>query len=569
MAGRGTVDHGVNSDLLDPDRIRQVLRELELGDPDRRGFAEAVSAFCATVREVPGEPVRTWAVGDHRVRAASRDRVRAKDVVCSCGSRQCAHAGAVLVVLAYQDPVRGAALRAPAWEVALAPLSPGPAVPERAGRRYRWVRYDIQRPRAGASGLDVQPVLVPDPSVPNLSPARYPRALSALRAAVQDLRPADRELHPAWHALQRARQLERGKRADTTRHLSRALLEPLSRAREVTLEGRAITVVAQPLQPRLVAQHREGGGLTLTFAEPLQYHWRNVGIVLSRAGELRPLAAELPQALVERLMDPLPAVPAADVEAFVDRLVVSRGLEVDLPEDIPLVRRADRKEARITLEEVPGHCLEVRLEFVYGRRGSEAVLGPNTDAPHAKVPEQGLVRRDQAWEQAEAQRFEADLGFADQRIFAFDPALVFLEEVLPALTDRWAIYGRDALVRLKVQGTFAPVVEFTEGEDWFDLDVGFELEGRSVDAVEVLQSWLDGSRYHRLDDGSLARLPTALARRSTPARWTCCSRCARPSAASEAGTRGWPRSCSTGWGLPRLAGSPGPARWPPSARGSR
>ncbi|MEO1270480.1 MAG: DEAD/DEAH box helicase, partial [Myxococcota bacterium] len=83
----------------------------------------------------------------------------------------------------------------------------------------------------------------------------------------------------------------------------------------------------------------------------------------------------------------------------------------------------------------------------------------------------------------------------------------FLEEVLPGLREQgWVIFGVSSLRahqihRMNVEVSVASDV------DWFDVGVGFEAAEEVVPTADVLESWALGRRYHRLRDGSVARLP--------------------------------------------------------------
>ncbi|MBX2802626.1 MAG: DEAD/DEAH box helicase [Myxococcales bacterium] len=502
---------------LDAPRLAVVLRDLGL-DPDaaRAGWLDDVARVCGSVREIPGEPVPTWAARSHLVRHSHGTApVTSRTLVCSCGGRGCLHVASVLVVLAYNDPERSMALHAPAWEVALAPLAepagPGPA------RHQGHVRYVVHPPTPGRAGLQVEPRIVRQSldGAGTLQPKAYPRRLADLQAAVMQLAPCDLAIHPAWHALERASRLEGTKNPQATRQLSRALLQPLSQAADVQLDGSAIAVSTSPLRPELVASRTDDGGLALRFEPPLRHHWRDAGVVLTEEGQLQPLVDDLHEAVADRLMDRLPLVPSDDVEAFVDRLVVGRSLAVQLPADLPTVHVADERQARITLEQLAGGRdargpgLRVRLELVYLRQDAEAVVRPMDPSPMLQVPEAGQVQREWSWEREQVERFQRDVGDSPthELQLPFERAVPFLADRIPELAETWPVFGRDTLVRLTVRGSLSPSVAFTEGEDWFDLDVGFTLGGRRIEGAAVIRSWLTGSRYHRLDDGSLARLP--------------------------------------------------------------
>ncbi len=230
------------------------------------------------------------------------------------------------------------------------------------------------------------------------------------------------------------------------------------------------------------------------------------GVVLTVAGTVRPLHPAVPEAIRLRLADPLPRVPKSDIERFVDRMVVDRGLAIELPSDIARLRAPDARVARLVLTE-EGDSLQVRLDLAYRRGEGESVTTPADPSPTVAVPGAGLVVRDRSWEREQTERFTADLGGTPPHSLSGPAAIIFLREALPELEQRWEIWGQHGLVRHRVVGTLAPQIGFSSGVDWFDLDVTFEVGGRRVPLVPVLRSWLAGERLHRLDDGSLAELP--------------------------------------------------------------
>jgi hypothetical protein len=351
-------------DTLDAARVRQVLRELRFGAGARGGpaaasdgWAESVARCCDEVRVRPDEPIPTWDVAGQVVRHPGRSGpgapITAQSLVCSCAGRACVHLASVLVVLAFADPKRGAALRAPVWEVALAPMASGPpaGAPRVGTLPPASVRYDLQPPTPGLVGLMVEASIERE----GAASKRAPSTLARLRAEVAPLPEIDAELHTALQALARARRVERGPGA-LTRHLSRGLLALLARASDVRLAGEPVRIDASPVAPRLTASTAADGGLTLRWDPEIELHWRDAGIVLA-GGRVAPLPEDLPDAVAERLCDPLPPIPPEDVERFVDRLVVSRGLDVALPADLPVVRTPDGREARLTLAEVGADAL--------------------------------------------------------------------------------------------------------------------------------------------------------------------------------------------------------------------
>lgn len=447
---------------------------------------------------MPAEPIPTFAVGEDRVRhRGGTAPIEASTLVCSCAGRTCTHVAAVLVVLTFADPTRRTTFEAPAWEIALSVL--GAPTSPRTHERGR-LSYDIRRPAPGQPGLVVEPRV----HRPGRNPAPWPRRLEELETMVDPLTPDERELHGTWTALEQARRLERTRTPVVCRLLSRLMLGPLSEAADVRLDGVPVKVSTVPVVPRIVGTPRTDGGLDLHWEPRVRLHWSDAGIVLCDDGEIRPLADGVPPEAAARLLDPLPPVPGADVNRFVEQMVVDRRLRIDLPDGIDPVAPPDARVARLVLAEVEGD-LQASLQLVYQREGVDVVVG--APFPTARVRGVGRVRRDLDWERYETERFRNDVG-GDPLVLGPMAALDWLRDTLPGLARRWEVHGDDRLVRFTVRGAVTPTIRFSEGEDWFDLDVTYTLGGRPIPAAEVLEGWLRGERLLRLDDGSLAELPS-------------------------------------------------------------
>ena len=78
---------------------------------------------------------------------------------------------------------------------------------------------------------------------------------------------------------------------------------------------------------------------------------------------------------------------------------------------------------------------------------------------------------------------------------------------LPRLPENWRVDAGDSLVKFRVSGQLTTKVSVPSGIDWLDLKVEFRYGEEIIDAKAVLKSWRQGERFHRLDDGTLVRLP--------------------------------------------------------------
>lgn len=473
-------------EALDEARVEVVLRELGFPVPVARvGWSAPVRAAAPTVQTRPHEPVPTFAVGEERVRHRGTGPVTAATLVCSCGSRSCVHVAAVLVCVAFDDPLRRSVFDGPAWALALAPLA------------------GVKTPVAAASPGHLQVSLRPwSADLPGLGielhwlVANHPTRPKPGQGTAEE-----RALVEAVAALEQARRL---RSPGLQRHLARSLVAALRTARDVRYGGAPVRVLPDDVRPRLVAEGRRDGDLALRFVPAVRARWPEGDVVLTADGALGLLADDVPEAWAQRLPLPLPGVPRAEVAAFVDQVIVDRGLPVVLPDWLDPVGTAEERRAAVALSE-QGGALRVALSLTLARGGVRGVVDEQDPSPTLRIVGGGVVRRDPAWEREQRERFVADVG-GDLRLEG-DAAFDWLADVLPTLLGRWEVEGRDTLVEHRVKGTAAPRVRFTEGVDWFDLDVQLAVGEAWATGAESARRWLAGGRWVRLDDGSAARLP--------------------------------------------------------------
>jgi superfamily II DNA or RNA helicase len=485
---------------LDEARAEVALRELGFPVPaDRAGWSAPALALAPTVRGLPQEPVPAFAVGAERVRHRGAGPITAGTLVCSCGGRACVHVAAALIVVAFDDPTRRAAFEEPPWALALQGLASPPATAPLAPPAQ--CRFVVRAPTPGGSGLQVEARLVRVDAGGREVVGRAPRAGAELRA----LRgPSDRD-GVALDALAALEQARRARVSGLVRHLARRLVVALADVRDLRFEETPIRATADPTSPRLVAEGAAGSDLALGWSPPIRVVWPE-DVVLRADGVLAPLGDDVPAAVAERLGRPLPAVPAAEVPTFVARMVVDRGLAVTLPAWLDPVGPPDARGAAIALSE-DGATLRVDLALSVTRGGAGAAVDPTDPADTVRIAGGGIARRDRAWERAETERFRADVGGPLRLTGA--AAHDWLAEVLPALAATWEVRGEDRLVRHRLRGALVPRVRFTEGTDWFDLDVTFQAGGAAVGGAEVVRAWRSGARWIPLDDGGVAALPAA------------------------------------------------------------
>ncbi len=487
-------------DQLDEARAEVVLRDLGFPVPaGRPGWAAPALALAPGVRGLPHEPVPAFAVGPERVRHRGAGPIAAATLVCSCGGRACAHVAAVLLVVAFDDPARRAAFEEPPWALALQPLA-GPPPRPHAGPPVR-CRFVVRPPVAGSPGLQVEVRLVRHDESGREILARAPRTGAELRA-LPGPTDADADAVDALAALDQARRV---RSPGLARHLARGLVAALAAVRDLRLDDAPLRASATPVSPRLRAEGAPGSDLALGWDPAVRAVWPE-DVVLRADGVLAPLADDVPAAVAERLGRALPTVPAAEVPAFVARMVVDRGLSVALPDWLDPVGPPDARTAALALSE-DGATLCVDLALAVTKGGVRAPVDPADPGDTVRIAGGGIARRDRAWERDAAERFRAEVG-GPLRLTG-DAAYDWLAGTLPALAATWAVEGEDHLVRNRVRGALVPKVRFSQGTDWFDLDVTFQAGGATVGGAEVARAWLAGERWHPLDGGGVAALPGA------------------------------------------------------------
>ncbi|MCA9540886.1 MAG: SNF2 helicase associated domain-containing protein, partial [Myxococcales bacterium] len=283
------------------------------------------------------------------------------------------------------------------------------------------------------------------------------------------------------------------------------LFNGLGQITELFYDGRPLTVDATPWTPTLrLGDHTTEDGLALSWSDqPLIWFEVGGGHVIDTADRLRPLDPRVPAWATGLFDQAPPPVPAAEIGPFVDEFLTRAPLPIEV-HSTRLALRGGLPTPRLLLG-MDGARLTTELRFAYG--GTEvAAEGPPVVAA-AFADERVLLRRDAEAEAALAAMLAAALP---EGPLEGDAAHDFLLDGLPQLAG-WEITVDRALDlnRLRPIGTATVATQLRAGIDWFDLQVDFSVEGRSVSRAAVLQTWREGRRYVRLDSGELARLPDA------------------------------------------------------------
>lgn len=458
----------------------------------------------------------------------------------ACSDWRCAHRLAFWIGLAWHCHETRWAVERPLWELVLlpfaddAPSSTGAAAGASDERHAGWVRYtihwppDLDEPRAVLSRhLMRRSKSTGKP----LKPMKMPQKWDVASARVKGLLGVDEEVHAVverLEALEETATLTRSYRMSTMvddlgRQGLSEIFTLLTRCTDVRLDGERVKVSKDTVTPVMKAGSTPDGGLALRW-EP---KWDAVidagpGYVLID-GVLHPLA-ESTARLRALVIQPLPFIPRSEVAGFISGFVLRAPVRLELdgvgPKSTPLsgelgVEAADRVRARLILGETLD-ALTVDVRFAYYLNDASVEIGPDDRTPLLAVDSIGgelrgvtaLIRRRSSWERAMLDDLELAMGKRAvpaelEGVEAYD----FLVDGLPRLSASWEVFGEASLKLHKVSGAITQSVSVKTGIDWFDIDVRFAAGKAVLPVRDVLASWLEGKRYHRLDDGTVARLP--------------------------------------------------------------
>jgi superfamily II DNA or RNA helicase len=449
---------------------------------------------------------------------------------CALADRFCEHQGALLIALAWRHGRWRARLERPAWETSLGGLRapnpsaddeiPAPAPPD--ARHDGYLRYVIHDPatprhraarRDGPIGRRVCRRARRGGRALNPKPFYGPYEVAELE--IRGLVDVDRRLDRLITELDGLQLIEAPDRdtAERLARLSRRLLAEavplLADATEVWLDQRPVEVAPEVAQPRLVVADAHDGGLVLRWAPPVA---RVVDLdppcILTPDDVLHVLDADTPRALVEQLGTTLPPVPAADVARFTAEA---------LPElQVPVTVEASRVEivAADTVTLTPrlllraDDRLRIDLRFAYALGDAVHVVEAAAPVAFFRLGPRA-ARRNPAAERLWEAKLRARIGGAPFPIaLRGEAAYDFLFDALqPLADDGFEVHADATLARWRPRGAAAPRVTFEAGEDWFDLEARFEIEGLEIPAGDIIATWRRGERYVPLNDGRVARLP--------------------------------------------------------------
>ncbi len=498
------------SELLDEERLCRLLTQLEFPQTVLRSdWLDDLYVSLDGVFEHAEGVRRWWTVDEALVKPVLFGRRRSAYAYgCDCPRRGlCSHVAAVLLCLAWGDPDWRPRFMRPLWELDLMPLVVRPDGKSLNEPHKGHVRYHLV-PGGGEGApmrLRLEVIRRARRGGGSLKAAKAPKTAVKLRQTISPIHPWDLELHAAALHLDRLASLadkswkEPGQFDRIAAHLGRSTLRALAAANDVRHMGEPVTVVLDPVEPRITA-HRDGGRLRLTWHPQVLDAWEG-GVVLTGERELRPLPEGVD---VAQLLRPLPSIPHSEESEFVEQMVVARGLPVDLPGDVAGVALPQDKAVRVVLEEEQNGVLLIRPTARYVVNGEPVQVDLGVGSHVFADPDVGLVRRDLDWEAAELRLLRSELPPVLR--LSDDAALDFLTDSVPTLQRQWAVFGDQDLLN-RSRGAVEANLVLASGVDWFDLDVHFAADDQQLAPARVLRSWLDGQRYHRLDDGTVARLP--------------------------------------------------------------
>jgi superfamily II DNA or RNA helicase len=479
-------------------------------------------------------------VGRFNVLTAAMGRVRLRFepypqpvTECSaCGRRPtalpCSHFLAMALVGAAADPEWEAVLTTPAWLTVLQLGEPLDADGEEAQRHEGKVRYGLLWPPAllptAPRGADFRTLFSRElvrfkkRGDGTLRPVRFTDWESAA-SKVRGLTEVDRRIDAAlttldclYDGLDKMSDGARARGRASIAALVAQILELLGDA-ELFLEGRRVQVRSEPLRPRILANPAMDGDVELGW-EPgvrglidAQPPW-----VLTRADELSPLASDFPPRLIPLLTTGLPVVPREEVPRFVAYAAKPNGAPLQVADGISGVADVAPMVPELVLGE-DGGALTVRARFAYRTKGLLGRVEADDPSAVVRLVGSGLVARRNFGSEAAALTALQQSGVDVPWQWKGDAAYDFLTEGLPMLPAGWAVFGEADLLRYRVRGTASPSVRFESEHDWFSLKVEFAAGGLEVPTARLLSAWLNAKRYVRLDDGSVARLPSRWLRR--------------------------------------------------------
>jgi hypothetical protein len=454
------------------------------------------------------------------------------DARCSCPVHDrhgfCEHRAAVLVIELWQRPQTRELFDRPCWQLELDYLlrdrpqdgleAPGEAPKPRSDRPGRLLIH-VFRSGGYERGFDFDVRLLRTNKRGNgwLAPIRCPTEIDKLRSKAKLSEPCER-------VVELLGQLGELRKLDTYARLAPKLRSRVAHellgalalagdAIDLRWEQQPIIASTEVFRPVLRVGPSESGRLEARWADGVLDHWRlDPSIVLTSSGVLRPLAAEIPVHLLDRIGAAPVSLDVGEFDAFARTILAHAPVPIEVLEPTLLGAAAvSRREARLYLSE-RGEILRCTGKLAYELADGRCVEVGLDDHRSLTFADALTLVRDAAWERACKREFEAEVGREPSVELVAEFAWGFLSEGLARLRERgWVAFGEPTLTHNRVlPQPLAPRMTIGPSTDWFQLDVEFVVEGGDgrLAAPQVISSWLEGQRFVRLPDERIAALPT-------------------------------------------------------------
>jgi len=455
----------------------------------------------------------------------------------TCSGWRCAHRLAFWLALAWHTEETRWVVERPLWELVLLPFADErpTAGEDRDDRHQGWVRYHIRwpLPDLGLEEVDIvfrELMRRSKSSGRTLKPMKMPRDWDKAAARIRGLSEVDQQVHAILERLEALRETQGLTRSyrmermveELSRQAMGELFEALATCSDVRLDNRPVKVSTEPITPVIRAKTGEDGGLDLRW-EPAWSLVVDVGPGYVLIDDVLHPLSDSDERLRTLVNQPLPRIPRQHVSGFIDGFVLKAPvrLELDTPNDgtgsLSGVQQPESVTARLVLgETLEALTVDVRFAYRVGAAVVEAAPGDKTPLlavdtldPTELTGHTALVRRRWPWERAMLDDLQLATGERGVPLeLTGTAAYDFLIEGLPRLSASWEVFGTESLKLHRVSGRVTPTVSVSTNMEWFDIQVRFSAGKAVLPVREVLKSWIQGKRYHKLDDGTVARLPS-------------------------------------------------------------
>jgi hypothetical protein len=350
-----------------------------------------------------------------------------------------------------------------------------------------------------------------------LAPIRCPTEPDKLRAKAK-LAPASERVVELLGQLAELRKVDTfSRQAPKLRsrmaHELLAALADAGEALDLRWQELPITASTQVWSPSLRIGPGEAGLLEVRWSEGVLDHWRlDPSIVLTGSGVLRPLAAEIPVHLLDRISAAPVTLGVGEFDVFARTILAHAPVPIEVLEPELLGAAAVvRREARLYLSE-RGEILRCTGKIAYELGDGRCIELGIDDRRSLTFADALTLVRDAGWERQRKLEFEIEVGREPSVEMVAEFAWSFLSEGLARLREHgWVAFGETALTHNRVHPhPLAPRMRIGPSTDWFELEVDFVAEGSDgrVAAPQVIASWISGQRFVRLPDDRVAALPT-------------------------------------------------------------